>query len=68
MYYFDKKTLLIDNTQSFMNQTIKMVFSMGNFFKTGDFKSALRIAKVCTKYVNIPNIYFVSCFHNVIAY
>jgi len=49
-----------DNTQSFMNQTIKMVFSMGNFFKTGDFKSALRIAKVCTnnlKYIShVPSL------------
>jgi len=35
-----------------MNQTIKMVFLMGNFFKTGDFKAALRVAKVCTRYVN----------------
>ncbi|RIA94961.1 armadillo-type protein [Glomus cerebriforme] len=49
-----------DNTQLFMNQTIKMVFSMGNFFKTGDFKAALRVAKVCTnnlKYIShVPSL------------
>ncbi|CAG8544290.1 13556_t:CDS:10 [Funneliformis caledonium] len=49
-----------DNTQSFMNQTITMVFSMGNLFKTGDFKAALRVIKVCTnnlKYISrVPSL------------
>ncbi|CAI2177946.1 5400_t:CDS:10 [Funneliformis geosporum] len=50
-----------DNTQTFMNQTIKMVFSMGNFFKTGDFKAALRVIKYLIDYDSFPsNLKYIS--------